>query len=357
MKNLVGFISALLFTALAAVFISPMLGVNPIVLFVAFSFLASFTKTSAEGILHGVVVENWVKYIIMRFWKDNQFLLFAFNDDQYVINGKIVHIPQPGSLPEVVKNRSSLPATVSKRTDTDITYVIDEYTTSPTLIPNADQYELSYNKMDSVLGDHMSAISQAVADQMLYLWASSANVTILKTTGGTAAKVTAPLTGQTGNRYAFTYNDLQAANLAFNKANVPTDGRYALLDSNHYDQLLTSLSEGQYRDFSRYMDAEKGIVGKLFSINVIQRSTVVTTAADDSINAVGSALGVTDNIASIVWHKDSVTRAIGDRQLFQRPNDPQYYGDVYSLLLRAGGRVRRANAEGIVVITQGTPVA
>lgn len=356
MKNLTGFIHAFLITLLAAGFVSFATGASPYLLFGIFSLAAMVIKKPNHA-LYGVTVENWVKYIIERFWRDNQFLKFAYNDDQYIINGKIVHIPQPGSLPEVVMNRSSLPASVSKRTDTDITYIIDEYTTSPTLIPNADLYELSYNKMDSVLGDHMSALSQAVADAILYKWASSGNVPVLKTTGGTGSVQVAPLTGQVGNRLAFSYKDLQAAALRFDSQNVPTADRYALLDVYHYDQLLTSLSEGQYRDFSRYMDAEKGIVGMLFGFYIIKRSSVVTTASDDTVNAVGAALSANDNIASLVWHKNSVTRAIGDRQLFQRPNDPQYYGDVYSLLLRAGSRVRRANAEGIAVITQGVPQA
>jgi hypothetical protein len=61
-----------------------------------------------QGVAYGIVLETWANYIIERFWKDNPFLKAAYDDSQYVVAGRIVHIPQPGSKPAVVKNRSSV---------------------------------------------------------------------------------------------------------------------------------------------------------------------------------------------------------------------------------------------------------
>ena len=73
--------------------------------------------------------EIWTKYIQENLFKDNEFLNYAFNADQYVLEGKVVHIPNAGSTANVVKNRTTLPATVIQRADVDITYSIDEFTT------------------------------------------------------------------------------------------------------------------------------------------------------------------------------------------------------------------------------------
>jgi hypothetical protein len=40
--------------------------------------------------------------------------------------------------------------------------------------------------------------------------------------------------------------------------------------------------------------------------------------------------------------------------MFQKQGDPQYYGDVYSALVRFGGRKKRIAAEGIGAIVQDT---
>ena len=295
--------------------------------------------------------EIWVKYILDRLYKDNKFLQFAFNEDQYVIGGAIVHIPQPGSAPAVVKNRSSFPAAAVQRTDTDITYVLDEYTTTPTHIKDADKVELSYNKITSVFGDHAGGLTETVADDMIIKWLTGiAAGSIIKTTGAGAAATTA---GQTGNRKVMVAKELQNAKLILNLKNVPKDGRYSLLEDNMADQLFTSLTDTQYRDFSAYADMKNGVVGRLHGFDIMTRSTVAIAAiTTDAIDALGAAVGATDNVVSMCWQKDAVTRALGEKKFFENLNDAHHYGDVYSALLRMGGRRRRTDGEGVVAIIQ-----
>src|ERR1700748_1488860 len=64
-------------------------------------------KNDVHTFTSAIQVELWVSYIIDRLYKDNQFLKYAWNDDDKVIGGKVVHIPNPGARPTVVKNRSS----------------------------------------------------------------------------------------------------------------------------------------------------------------------------------------------------------------------------------------------------------
>ena len=78
----------------------------------------------------------------------------------------------------------------------------------------------------------------------------------------------------TGNRKALCRADVQKLMVKFNADNVPQEGRYLLLDAYMYDQLLGDLTSVQNQAFLASADAQRGIVGKLFSFNVMMRSEV-----------------------------------------------------------------------------------
>lgn len=328
------------------------LGVSPLIPFLALVVLSCIVPLP-KGAFYGTVLETWANYIIERFWKDNAFLKNSYDDSDFILSGRIVHIPQPGAKPVVQKNRSEFPAVTVRRTDTDVLYALDEYTTDPTHIPNIDKIHLSYSKQDSVLGEHMSTISETVADDLLIKWGT--NAAVVATTGGAATGTVAPVAGQTGNRLGFHHTDLKKLMIKMNVDNVPKTDRYVLFDDNMFEFFYDSLSDNQSRDFSRYADAENGVVGKLHGFNIATRSSVLAATSADAVKALGAALAATDNLCSIAWYKNSIARAIGDTKLFQDLANPLYYGDVHSALVMAGGRVRRADAKGVYIIKQGTP--
>ncbi|MCO5229604.1 MAG: hypothetical protein M9958_00470 [Chitinophagales bacterium] len=299
---------------------------------------------------NGVEVEVWANYIMERLWKNNQFLQHAFSDDDKVIGGKIVHIPQPGAKPLITKNRSVYPATAVRRTDTDILYALDEYTADPTHIPNADKVELSYDKIDSVYGDHAGQISQDVADDAIIKWLTGlAANKFIRTTGANTSEI---LEGATGTRKVFVHGDLRKCQKTLDKQNIPEEDRFALLSADMADQLFESLSNTQYRDFSQYADAKEGIVGRLYGFNIMKRSSVAVASSSLTINPWGAAITATDLDVSFVWQKNAVARALGEVKFFENPDRAEYYGDVYSSLLRFGGRRRRADDFGILAIAQ-----
>lgn len=294
--------------------------------------------------------EIWVNYIIENLWKDNEFIGKAFSEDQYVLNGAVVHIPQAGAKPTVVKNRSSLPATVIQRTDTDITYVLDAYTTDPTLIKNAETYELSYDKIDSVLGEHMRALSETVADELLVKWAPALTANILRTTG---AAILSHLPSATGNRKTFVADDIKAAQKRLNKLNIPKRDRYAVISTEMLSQLMSD-STLKVRDNALELNMKDGTVEKLYGFGIIERSDVLvyTNATPPVVKAVGAAGAATDNDGVLCFHRDAVAVARGSVDFFESKDDPTYYGNIYSAEVRMGGRKRRTNEEGVVAIVQ-----
>ena len=296
--------------------------------------------------------EIWQDHIEGNLFKNNEFLLASTDAGQYVLQGKVVHIPQAGALPTIVKNRSSLPATVVQRGDTDVTYTLDEFTTDPILIPNAETFELSYNKRESVLGEYESSLRQTVADNLLIDWCPTASTgTVIRTTGGTAAT---HLSGTTGNRKRFTVNDLKNAQLQLNKQNIPMEGRYALISADMFQQLTDDMSATQYRDFSAAYDVKDGVLGKLFGFNIMMRGSVATYTNDTApvVNPYGATPNADDNDGVLCWQIGAVERALGQITFFERIGDSTYYGDVYSVSVRMGARKRRSDAMGIIGIVQ-----
>lgn len=299
-----------------------------------------------KGVAFDTILEHWNTYIIERFFRDNGFLRFMRSENDNVVNGRIVHIPQQGAKPNVVKNRTTFPATAVRRGDTDVLYALDEYTTDPTHIPNIDAVHLSYDKQDSVLGDHMGTLTETVADDMLIKLANGAP--IVRTTGAAIG----PVTGQTGNRKGCAPKDMSNLMIKMNTENVPKKDRYWLFDDNMYGYFYDNLGSNDARDFSRYIDAENGVVGRLHGFNIMTRSSVIAAASNNSIKALGSSLAATDNLGCIAWQKDCVAFAMGSTMLFQDLKNPLYYGDIHSVLVMAGGRRRRADNLGIYQVLQ-----
>lgn len=294
----------------------------------------------------------WQNTIIEEFWPDDSFASKATNDSEYVNQGKTVHIPNAGAPSGVKKNRSTLPAEVKVRTDVDVTYDLDEFTTDPVRIPHADTVELSYSKRNSVISQDKNKLRNDAHQSILEKWAPDAKCRIT-TTG---ASRDAYITNATGQRKALTTKDVLALQTKFDLQDVPAADRYLLLDAVMYNDLLGDMIESQKIGFFAQADAKKGIVGELYGFKVMKRSTVLRfTSAGALVKTSESAtLNATDLAAGLAFHKDAVSVAMGEVVMFDSVNNPTYYGDIYSFLVRTGGAKRRTDGKGIFAIVEGT---
>lgn len=293
--------------------------------------------------------ELWQNTIIEGLFADNSFMSKAVNDDMYVNMGKKVHIPNAGAPSAVEIDRSSLPAEVKPRTDVDVEYSLNELTTDPIRIPHAETVELSYSKRNSVISQDRLQLIEKAAEQMLYNWAPDS--THFVRTSGTE-KVTAHTKDATGKRKALVKADVLALMTKFNADNIPQEGRYLLLDAYMYAQLLDDLTEGDQRAFFASADAQRGILGQLFSFNVMQRSQVLRYATGGTLTKWNVDGVSTDNAAGLAWQTNSLSRALGDVKMFDSTDNPLYYGDIYSFLIRVGGTIRRNDKKGVYALVQ-----
>lgn len=294
--------------------------------------------------------EIWMAAIVEGLFASNSFLSKAFNADQYVNQGKIVHIPQAGAPSGVKKNREELPAGIKVRTDSDITFPLEEFTTDPVRIEHADTVELSYDKRESILRLDKLQLADEVARDFIYKWSPEASRCI-ETTG---AEVAAYTDKATGKRKGVCKNDVLALMTKFNAEDIPETGRYLLLDAQMYSQLLQDLTATESQAFLASADAQNGVVGKLYSFNIMQRSRAALYTSAKAPKALGAEGAATDLAAGLAWHEQSVCRALGQVEAFENEGDPTYYGDIYSFLVRAGGRIMRKDMKGVAALVQGT---
>lgn len=299
--------------------------------------------------------EIWMAAIVEQLFADNSFMSKAFNADEYVNNGKIVHIPNAGAASGVAKNRAELPAAVTKRVDSDVTFNLDEFTTNPILIPNADTVELSYSKRESVLRQDKQRLLDEIANEFIFCWSPTLNKNFVETSGSATP---AYVDKATGTRKAFTKADVLELMVKMNVDGLPQEGRYLLLDAQMHAQLLESLTESQANAFLACANAQQGIIGKLYGFNIMLRATVgrytVLKGVVTAPKSAGDAGDATDVAAGLAWHESAVCRALGEVVAFEKEKDPTYYGDVYSFLVRSGGRKMRSDNKGVYAIVQGT---
>ena len=354
MKTKFRILLALFLSLLMGAAVSPLFECSPLIP-AGVLFAGSFVPSIPYGCLGmAVQVEIWEKDIEEQLFQDNQFLEHCYKADQYVLMGKIVHIPQSGGAGSVVKNRAVLPATVTKRGDTDVVYPLDEFTTNPRLIPNADTVELSYDKRNSVNGEDKSALSETVAEEALYVWAYSLpGTSIISTSSATTAAASAE--GATGSRKVATRTDLQNMRTLLVKQKKWREGNmYALIPSSMLTQMFPAndVVTATYSATLTEKERREGVVYKAYGWHIMERGSVLRYADDGTLKAQGALGEADDNEGALFWEKNSLERARGEIKMFQNVGDPTYYGDIYSFLVRFGGRRRRADNTGVAVLRQ-----
>ena len=320
--------------------------------FSVFTALVVPVRYFRSGNLNAVTeMKVWNKYIIEKLRRNSEWLIRSADESKNVLGGVTVYIPQAGADPEIEVNTSTFPMVAVQRTDSDVNYNLDRYRTKPSHVAWEElQGAIGYDKIDSILKGHGNALSEAISDAMLIKWAPSILGMQIATTGDDIA----PVGNQVGNRKGFDPKDLATAMISLNVANAPKKGRVAVIDDNMYGYFYDKLSQSMMNAFNQYANNETGQVGRLHSFDIYTRSSVLAYAnGGAAANAFGAAVAAGDNLACLCYQEDMVCRAIGETKLFADKDNPLYQGDIFSTIVRAGGRKKRADNVGVLAIVQG----
>lgn len=296
-------------------------------------------------------ISIWQKTLVENFYPDNSFASKSVDDSVFVSAHKVI-IPNAGKPSKVVKNRQTKPATVSERTDNDIEYVIDELTTDPIYIPNINTVELSYDKRNSIISNDRAQLQNEARLNLLDRWGKGVKPTNVLLTTGTKERDAHTSETATGKRKCITKEDLLKIMTRMDADNVPEEGRYLLLDAYMYADLLADLSESDKWMFQNSANMQKGVLGNLYGLNIMKRSKVLRVKNDKTLLSWSEDAVAGELAAGLAWHEKSVSRALGEIKIYDSINNPLYYGDIYSFLLRTGGSVRRYDNKGIYLLAE-----
>ncbi|MBQ3690299.1 MAG: hypothetical protein II937_10650 [Bacteroidales bacterium] len=265
-----------------------------------------------------LVKEIWIPAIIEKLFADNTFASRAANHSTFA-DGKTIHVPNAGGLPPVTVGNTTYPVAVTERTDTDLNYDMSKYEIGPVRVGNIEEVQLSYDKRNSVLQGVRNAVTEKIHTDILSAWVAGC------TTAAQIATVT-----------AFGKSSVLAAKLAFDKKDLPQNGRCLVLTPEAYNALLAELSSAEQFAFSASANAAAGTVGKLFGFDIYMRS-VIDTAANNST-------------AAFAWHEDCVSVAHGNVEIIEDAHRADYFADLISATVLAGGAPIRNDGAGIFKI-------
>ena len=300
--------------------------------------------------------EVWISDIQENLFANNEFINRATDHSMWISN-KTVHVPQAGANPAVSKNRAVLPATITQRTDTDLTYDMAEFTTDPILIANIEELQVNYSKRKSVLAQHVATLGDVIGNQTLYAWAPAGAGTYRKTTGSAVSSALAPTA--TSTRLAITLADIAAAKGILDKQNIPQTGRVLVMPADMYNAQLLAIADVYQAQSYGSSALPSGVVNRIHGFDIIVRPSVVVydnsgTPALKAVDADGTPTteATTDNMACLAYHPSYVAKAMGDTKVFYAEDQPEYYGSYFSALQMWGSAKLRTDQKGIVAIVQ-----
>lgn len=295
---------------------------------------------------------QFTKEIQPKLFPGNSFLSRALNDDIYV-NGDSVQLAHSGTIPAVQVNRTVLPAPIAKRTDAPTEYLLEELTSDPTLLQYSEELTINYAKRASILDQHAKSINTKAADRSLNKWAAGADAARIIPSTGSARVAGNSLGSQTGNRKAFTEADILNIQRLFFADDIVNElgdiQGVAVITPRQYSDLI-ALDSFKRADAYGQSNIPNGVVRRAYGFDFYVRSRVNTLTSGDALKAEGAVAAATDQDAALFYSPEYVRRASGVIQPFLDLDKPEYYGSIFSMLVRFGAQVARNDNKGVYIL-------
>jgi len=263
--------------------------------------------------------EIWVSSIVEKLFANDTFASRAQNHSAFS-DGKKVHVPNAGALPPVTVDNTTYPVEHSERTDTDLNYDLHKYEIGPVRVGSIDDVQLSYDKRTSVLTGVSNSLTEKVYSDILTGWVAACSAAANKTVAATFGKAA-----------------VLAIKLAFDKKDIPQNGRCIVLTPEAYNELLDELSDAEQFAFSAAANSANGTVGKYLGFDFYMRSTIDTAASNKT--------------TAFAWQQDCVSVALGNVDVIDNPRRVEFFGDIIGATVLAGGSYVRSDKAGIFKVT------
>ena len=257
--------------------------------------------------------EVWIDQVKEGFYPDDSFLQKATDYSQFVDHNRL-HIASAGIDPKVLVNNTTYPISVIGRDDQDNEIRLDKFETENTIVRRPEALEYSYDKLESVIGQHRSTLRASVATKAAHAYApaeDTENTPVIITTGES-------ITGRKRLRFA----DILALKERFDDVDVPLDERYLVLHPKHVSDLLLEDLK-LFKDLTSIKDGEPL---KFAGFGCYAFSRMPTYRMMDGVLkkvAFGAAAAEGDRFASFAFYAKEGMKADGDIHMYATENDPK----------------------------------
>lgn len=257
----------------------------------------------------GVLTEIWTGELIktLRAGDTATFLDGIPDYSQYAEND-VIHMIDVGGDPDVLINNTTYPIEVQEINDSDAVFSLDKFQTKATPVKDDELYASSYDKMASLKDRHAEAINVSKYAKAIHALAPDKTVAktpVLKTTGEIVGG------GETGRR-RLQMSDIIALKDAFDKAQIPLQGRRLVLCSDHVNDLL--LTDQKFKD--QYYNYTTGKISNLYSFEIFEYCNNPVYKADGTKVKFGTAAGANEYQASVAFHTKQAFKATGSTTMY-----------------------------------------
>ena len=260
--------------------------------------------------------EIWINQILSGFYLDDSFLQKVVNYSEFVENDRL-HIPAAGIDPKVLIDNTTYPIKVVERDDEDNEIPLAKFETENTLVRRPDAIEYSYNKLESVIGQHRATLRKSVAMKAAHAYAPSADTTdtpVILTTGAAV-----------NGRRRMTFADILTLKERFDEAEIPLTDRYIILHPKHVSDLLLEDIE-LFKDLTNIKDGEPHKFAGFGCYQFAQMPTYKTVGG--KLTKVPFAEAATSQFASVAFYAKEVMKADGDVYMYASIDDPKERGTI-----------------------------
>lgn len=256
--------------------------------------------------------EVWINQVMEGFYPDDSFLQKAKDLSEFVENDRL-HIASAGIDPKVLINNTTYPIKTVEREDEDCEIILDKFETENTIVRRPDAIEYSYDKLESVIGQHRATLRKSVAMKAIHAFApavDTADTPVIQTSGLA-----------TNGRKRLTFADILALKERFDDADVPLADRYIVLHPKHVTDLLlqdmelfknlTEIKDGKPFNFAGFgfysfaqmpvYTVEEGVLTKL-PFNAVKPENA--------------------QFASVAFYAEEVMKADGEIYMYSKEDDP-----------------------------------
>ncbi len=287
--------------------------------------------------------EVWISQILEGFYPDNSFLRKTVDYSQFVDNDRL-HIASAGIDPKVLINNTTYPIKVVEREDEDNEITLDKFETENTIVRRPEALEYSFDKLESVIGQHRATLRKSVAMKATHAFApeqDTQDTPVISTTGTVA-----------GGRKRLCFADILTLKERFDDAEIPLDERYIVLHPKHVSDLLLEDIE-LFKDLTNIKDGEPF---KFAGFGCFSFSQMPTYRMAESVLkkvAYGAVAQEDDQFASVAFYAKEVMRADGEIYMYSTVDDPKERGTIVGFDKRFVALPIRGKGIGAIVSAKG----